>query len=331
VLTPPDGLSEDQLVSALGTHWRLDAEAIAYRAVGFGSHHWEIVDAAGTRWFATADELHNKRMSLRESPDVAFGRLRHALDAALDLHSQGYAFVVAPVPSAGGEPLVRAGAEFGLALYPFVAGESFEWGEFATPGHRHAVLDMVVALHTAPAAARTRALADSYAVPHRDELDAVLALAPGEPPETGPYTRPMTRLFGANKAQVGLLLARYDELAARAVASPARAVLTHGEPHRSNTMLTESGWRLIDWDTALIAAPERDLWMLEPGDGSVLSAYAAATGVKPQAALLELFRLRWDVADLAVDVSRFCRPHRGSAEDRQSWELLCEIVGQLSA
>jgi aminoglycoside phosphotransferase (APT) family kinase protein len=331
VLSPPDGLSEDQLLSALGTHWRLDAATVAYRPVGFGSHHWEVVDAAGTRWFVTADELHSKRMSLRESLDGAFGRLRHALGAALDLRAQGYAFVVAPVPSGAGQPLVRAGAEFALALYPFVAGQSFEWGEFATPEHRHAALDMVVALHTAPAAALTRALADSYAVPHRDELDAVLALAPGELPETGPYTRPMTRLFGANKAGVGRLLARHDELAAQAVAMPSRAVLTHGEPHRGNTMLTEGGWRLIDWETALIAAPERDLWMLEPGDGSVLSAYAAATGVQPQGALLELFRLRWDVADLAVDVSRFCRPHRGSVEDQQSWELLSEIVGQLSA
>lgn len=305
MLIPPEGLSEDQLVSALGTHWLLDAEAVAYRAVGFGSHHWEIADAAGTRWFVTADELANKRMSLREPLGVAFGRLRHALHAALDLHALGYAFVVAPILSAGGEPLVRAGEEFALALYPFVAGESFAWGEFATLEHRHAALDMVVALHSAPAAARARALAGCYAVPHRDELDAVLALEPGDVPEAGPYTRSMTRLFGANRARVSGLLARYDELAALAMAAPPREVLTHGEPHRSNTMLAPDGWRLIDWDTVLIAPPERDLWMLDPGDGSVLAAYAKTTGVRPQPAMLELFSLRWDVADLAVDVGRF--------------------------
>jgi aminoglycoside phosphotransferase (APT) family kinase protein len=331
VLTPPAGLSQDQVISALRAFWRLDARTAAYRAVGFGSHHWEITDAAGTRWFVTADDLHAKTMSRREPLDEAFARLRHALDAAADLHANGYAFVVAPVPSAAGEPLVRAGEEFAMALYPFVPGESFEWGEFATTGHRHAVLDMVVALHTAPPAVRARALTDGYAVPHREDLDAVLAHAPGELAQVGPYTRQVARLLGANRAVVSTFLAGYDELTAQAMAQPTAAVLTHGEPHRGNTMLAKDGWRLIDWDTALIAAPERDLWMLDPGDGSVLGAYATATGVRPRPDLLEHFRRRWDVAELAAEVSRFSRPHQGSEEDQKSWELLCEIVGQLGA
>ncbi|MPZ79263.1 MAG: phosphotransferase [Actinophytocola sp.] len=36
----------------------------------------------------------------------------------------------------------------------------------------------------------------------------------------------------------------------------------HGEPHRGNTITTPNGVVLIDWDTTLIAAPERDLWAL---------------------------------------------------------------------
>ena len=51
----------------------------------------------------------------------------------------------------------------------------------------------------------------------------------------------------------------------------AEVVLTHGEPHPGNTMRTEDGWRLIDWDTARIAPPERDLWSINPGDGSMLA------------------------------------------------------------
>jgi hypothetical protein len=91
-------------------------------------------------------------------------------------------------------------------------------------------------------------------------------------------------------------------------------------------MLAAGGWLLIDWDTALVAPPERDLWNLDPGDGSVLGVYANATGVSPLPSMLELYRLRWDLADLAVTVSGFRKPHTGNADDDKSWEILCSLV-----
>ena len=332
MLTPPDGLSEESLVSALARHWRLNAASLAYRPVGFGSHHWEVADLAGARWFLTADELYKKRMCLGESLNIAFERLRRALTAAIDLRNQGCPFVIAPVRAEGGEVLVRAGDEFGLALYPFVDGVSFGSGEFSSPAHRQALLDMVIALHTVPDAARVRAMTDDYAIPHRDELEAVLdPAAHGQVSERGPFTRPLARLIAANNGAIESLLARYDELSRQARRRPSRMVLTHGEPHPGNTMLTPDGWRLIDWDTVLFAPPERDLWSLEPGDGSAHRAYAAATGVRPLPHLLELFRIRWDLADIAVGVSRFIRPHQGTAEDDASWRILSSLIERIGA
>ena len=332
MLTPPDGLSEEALVSALARRWRLKVASAGYRAVGFGSHHWEVADIAGDRWFATADELYKKRVCSGESLDIAFDRLRRALTAATDLRNQGCTFVIAPVAADGGDVLVRAGDEFGVALYPFVDGVSFEWGEFSSPAHRQALLEMVIAVHTVPEAARVRAMTDDYAIAHRDELEAVLdPAAHGEVPERGPFTRPLARLIAANSRAIGSMLARYDELTSQARRRPSRMVLTHGEPHPGNTMLAPAGWRLIDWDTAAFAPPERDLWSLDPGDGSVLEAYAAATGVRPLPHLLALFRARWDLAEIAIDVSRFMRPHHGTAEDDASWRNLSSVVEQISA
>jgi hypothetical protein len=331
VLTPPDGLSEEVLVSELAAHWRLDAAAIGYRAVGFGSHHWEVTDAAGVRWFVTVDELQKRRQSLTEPLDAALDRLRHALAVAIELRVQGYEFVVAPVASRDEEPVVRVAKEFAVAVYPFVPGTSFGWGEFSTAAHRQAVLDMVMAVHEAPAAVRKLALADSYAIQKREELEAVLDGAHGAPAEAGPYTKPMRRLLAGKQAAIRIRLARYDELAHQARAAPSRSVLTHGEPHPGNTMLTDDGWRLIDWDTNLLAPPERDLWSLDPGDGSVLAKYATTTGVEPVAALLELYRIRWDLTDMALEVSRFLWPHRGTAEDEEAWQLLVDLAGQMGA
>ena len=324
MLSPPDDLPFDRLVSVLAGEWGLAVASIDYRPVGFGSHHWEIADAAGARWFVTVDELDSKRHSRAEPIDAAFGRLRAALAAAGELRDSGGEFVVAPVPTLAGEPLARAGDRFAVALYTFVRGRSFGWGEFATPEHRWAVLDLVVAVHSAPAAVRRRALVDDHTIPHRDDLEAAMCGAGAG--DCGPYARATEALLTGNAAPLRRLLARHDELAVAASAVASRAVLTHGEPHPGNTMLAAGGWRLIDWDTALVAQPERDLWSLDPGDGSLLARYAEATGVPPLPSMIELFRLRWDLADIAVDVSRFRRPHPGNLDDEKTWELLRSLV-----
>ncbi len=326
MLAPPEGLAEDVLLSTLAAGWGVAVASMVYRPVGFGSHHWEVTDADGARWFVTVDELVTKRHSRGEPPDVAFDRLRAALAAAGDLRAAGREFVVAPLPTVDGEPLVRPHELFGVALYPFVDGRSFTWGEFSTPEHRRAVLDFVTAVHTAPDVASRNAHADDFAIPHRDELEAALAGEPGD--GDGPYAGAMSALLTENAAPIRRLLARYDELAA---AASGRSVLTHGEPHPGNTVLTPDGWVFIDWETTLVAPPERDLWSLDPGDGSVLDAYAEATGVRPSASMIELYRIRWDLADVAVDVGRFRRGHKGNADDDASWDILRRLVNHLAA
>jgi hypothetical protein len=328
VLTPPDGLTDDSLAQVLGDHWGLAIASIGYRPVGFGSHHWEAVGTDRVRWFVTADELYVKRQSAGEPDAVAFGRLRAALATALALRDSGAGFVVAPVRTAAGEPLALTGGRMGVALYPYVDGQSFTWGDFSAPAHRRAVLDLIVALHTAPAAARRHALADDFAVPHRDELELACARG-GSDGARGPYAGPAAALLAGNAAKIRRLLGRYDDLADEAGRRPARMVLTHGEPHPGNTMLTPEGWVLIDWDTALLAPPERDLCSLDPGDGSVIGAYAEATGTTPLPQLLELYRIRWDIADIAADASRFRAPHAGSADDEKCWDLLWTLIAGL--
>jgi aminoglycoside phosphotransferase (APT) family kinase protein len=329
MLTPPAGLPEAALAPMLERWWGVAAASVKYQAVGWGSHHWEVTDTAGRRWFLTVDELEAKRLSAREPLTAGFGRLRAALAAAMDLRACGATFVVAPVATVDGAPLARVSDGFGAAVYPFIDGERFAWGEFASPAHRLGVLGLLTAVHTAPPAARRRALADDYAVPRRDDLQAACAAA-GEAADCGPYARPAAELMKQHAEPIGRLLARYDDLVGRARSRGAAAVLTHGEPHPGNTMLTAGGWLLIDWDTALVAPPERDLWSLDPGDGTILDAYASATGVRPQPYLLDLYRLRWDIADLAEEASRFRRPHAGSIDDDEAWRLFSSLIEHIS-
>ena len=110
-------------------------------------------------------------------------------------------------------------------------------------------------------------------------------------------------------------------------ADPSRAVLTHGEPHSGNTMRTAGGWRLIDWETALLAPPERDLWSFGP---DIAETYRAATGVPLLPAMLELYRLRWDICDVAVAADRFQDPHPGTADDDETWAILAGLIAGLA-
>ncbi len=294
-----------------------------YLAVGWGSHHWEVRGDDRARWFVTVDELENKRVSESESLADGFARLLAALRSAVALRAAGREFVVAPRLARGAEPAVRLGQRFAVAVYPFTEGRSFGWGQW-TAEARTAALRMVAAVHTAPERARQHALTEDFGVPFRDQLEA--ASAGWEPAERGPYTAGVARLLREHAEPILRWLDRYDRLAATGRARPERNVLTHGEPHPGNVMLAGDGWRLIDWDTVLIAPPERDLWDLDSGDGAVLDAYAAATGITPLPELIELYRLGWDVKDLAYDAARFFRPHSDSADDVKSWELLNSLA-----
>lgn len=331
VLSPPAGLREDSLAAVLAGQWGLGVTSMRYQPVGFGSHHWSVCDSSGGRWFVTVDELQVKRVRQDEPASLTFSRLSSAFAAAIGLSESGRDFVVAPVRTAGGAPLARLGGEFAVTLYPHVTGQSFGWGDFSAPGHRQAVLDLVVAVHGAPAAVSRLAPADDYQIAHLDELESALINGAEVIADCGPFSGEMAVLFARHGRQVRRLIRRYYALVAQARADPGREVLTHGEPHPGNTMLTAAGWRLIDWDTAMLALPERDLWDLDPGDGSVLAGYAQATGREPVATALDLFRIRWDLADIAVDASRFRRPHSGTEDDVESWRLLRSIVERIAA
>ena len=337
MLAVPGDLDETMLTEVVERGWGISVASVRYVAVGWGSHHWKVAGDDRAAWFVTVDELENKRVSICESLRDGFVRLSAALRTAVALRSAGREFVVAPVPTGGGELVVRFGGRFAVAVYPFAEGRSFGWGEW-TDERRAAALGMVAAVHAAPAAVRALALADDFAVPFREEVEAVLSGgdgpeghgpeghgAEGHGAEWGPYTDRVTRLLRDHAAGIRRLLDQYDEGVAAARALPGRNVPTHGEPHPGNIMLTGDGWRLIDWDTAAVAPPERDLWHLDPDDAT-LDAYAAMTGVAPLPELIGLYRLGWDIKDMACDAARFFRPHRGDADDAKAWGLLKSLV-----
>jgi len=62
----------------------------------------------------------------------------------------------------------------------------------------------------------------------------------------------------------------------------------------------------------------------------VLAAYQVATGVTLRPPVLELYRLRWELTDVALAAGRFRAPHSGNTDDTETFELLGKQLAHLS-
>ncbi|MEC3951996.1 phosphotransferase [Nocardia sp. CDC153] len=302
-----------------GESWGIVADRLEYRAVGFGSHHWEV-GSGGTRWFVTVDEARS----------VDFEALAGALETAIRLRDNGFEFVIAPKPTLDGHSIAPLGTEFAVSLYSHIDGEGFAFGEYRETGHLNAVLDMLIALHSSAPELWSAALVDEFEIDRRKELERELETPCSTAEVTGPYTLRAAQRIAEHRDHIRRALDRYDGYTDLARSQPARAVLTHGEPHAANTMRTPSGFVLIDWESARIAPPERDLWDLSPTDGTAQREYTARTGRALIPDLLDMYRLRWDLTEVALYLHTFRNPHGDTENDRVSWEGLVESLDALS-
>jgi hypothetical protein len=325
MFTQPSDLPEETLRAALLDGWRFCPAELSYQPVGFGSHHWLATDSGGSRRFVTVDDLEAKLASRTDSTDAAFGRLDRAFTAALSLRRDcGLRFVAAPVPARNGHVLVRLQDRYSLVVHAYLGGEpSGADGRFRTPAEREAQVAMLAVLHGARPAALP--LTDNFAVPNRDELTASLRQT-GQPWTAGPYGERARNLLAAHAADLARLLEACDGLASRLAGRPDRMVVTHGEPDARNTMRTPAGPVLVDWDSVLLAAPERDLWDLAWHDRSVLPAYSAAGGVAIDEHALAFYRMWYELFEIAGYLRLFRERHDDTADTAESWQNLVEFL-----
>lgn len=324
MFTRPDDLSDDAVSKAVAEGWGFRVDAVEYLPVGFGSHHWRL-EGDGRRWFVTADDLIAKRRHRGESHREPLRRLRAALSTARCLRDEGLSFVVAPVDTPSGELVHNITDRFAVAVYPYISGESGEWGSSRTQEDRLAVLDLIVSVHRVSDPTCRHALVDDFDITNRDELIAALADLSGRS-DTGPFGEPTRMLLARHAGDIERALARYELLVAAARQRPERAVLTHGEPHSENILMTDTGPMLIDWDTALLAPPERDVWTLADGAPQIRDAYTSTTGVALLDDTLALYQLWWDLSEISIFVGVFRRPHRDTADTSVAWAALTRCL-----
>lgn len=325
VFTRPEDLTEGQIRAELAANWSFAAETLSYLPVGFGSHHWRATDVAGRQLFLVVHDLPHMLHSRLDTAEAAFGRLERAFGCALSLRRDAnLEFVIAPIPTVSGQVVRRLSERYSLAACPYLidcepglAGE-LPAGEFPA-ADRPAVVRLLAALHRAtPTLAPQRC---DFGLQNADGLQAAID-STGEPWRGGRYGEQARVLLARHACGVIALMTAYGELAAEARSRPERFVVTHGEPDASNLLKTPAGFVIVDWDFVQLAPPERDLWDLAETDGSVLAAYTEATGTGTDSGALALFRMWYDLSEIAGYIELFRAAHHDTEDTAESWRNL---------
>jgi len=330
VLTEPTDLDRTVLEAVLERQWGLRDQKLDYLPVGFGSHHWQALDSSGERRFVTVDDL-GAGFQAGPDTDSAFAALDRAFRTAAALRVEaGLEFVVSPLADHEGAIIRRLTDRYAVTVSPFVEGKTSSFGPYESADERRYMGAALGRLHAAtdriPVALPRR---EDFALPSREALlEALNDL--DRRWESGPFGEPARRLLRDSARGVQRRLEEYDELCARVRDAAQSWVLTHGEPHRANVIFDSDGRvHLVDWDTMLIAPRERDLRMVLGQDMIGWDEYVAATGhAHLSQEAIQLYNRWWDLADVALYIDLFRRPHESTEDTAASWDSLAEYLSK---
>ncbi len=328
--SPPADLALERLRPVLAAGWRLLAVSLDYVPEGAGSYHWRLTGEDGQPHFVTVDDLDRKDWlgSTRESVFAGLGRALATADALR--HEAGLEFVVAPVACGDGEFLRRLDGRYAVSVFPFVAGRSYPFGSFPHARLREQALDMVAALHRATRVLGGRAPRHVPDFGGREDL-TVFLLDPDRPWNGGPFGETARSLLATRTGDIARLVAGFDRLVEATVPARANPVITHGEPHPGNLMSVNGRVVLIDWDTAALAPPERDVAVIAAPGREDLDIYQQKTGRALDPAILILYRARWYLDDIASAIRMFRHRHHDTADTRLWRDGLAARLEQLPA
>ncbi len=303
--TPPTDLAEHDVLAVVRAGWAPAAATAAYLPVGFGSHHWAVTGPDGDRWFVSADDVREPR---------ALETLAGAFAVAAAARSSGVDGAHGPVPAADGDLVVVVG-RWAVSVQSWIDGAVGRFGDRWAGDDASALVRLLAALHATPPGG---APVEDRRLPGRPALEGALtATVAGRGLGPGP-------LAGA----VDGLLARFGpavrdalrDLDASGPPDPTRLVVTHGEPHPGNVVRAASGPVLVDWDTARLAEPERDLWLVAARTSvDVAGLYEELTGRSVDAARMRGRALRWALLDVASFVPSLL--DATVEDDDTTWQL----------
>ena len=322
--TEPD-ISREALAALLLREYGVEAVRFTFIPKGFGSHLYAAHLADGGRFFV-------KMVRPDPAPMVASDPAFY-LPLTWNLYHKGlYRNLSYPLRTRSGEFVSRfAGRP--LVLFPFIEGETLEddnlWTDalFATLGHA------VGTIHrSTPEIGVEQPFVEDYEVRFRPLLlDAIPELRDTGGEESA-GRRALRDALLPHEAEMRAHLDRLAELQARVREIAPAMVVCHTDIHGGNMMLDPEGeLYILDWENAMIAPPEHDLFAFveDPRFSSFLSAYERAyRRVAFSAEVFGFYFYRRNLEDLADWVQRILHENHEEAQDMEDVEWVRYSIAQ---
>ena len=273
---PPGGINDDGVLTLVRSHWDPAVDQVEHLPVGFGAWHWRGSAGGEARLFVTYD-LPKPKHHTAETLESAYA-------GASALHDAGLEFVIPPLPTSDRIFTVPIGDGL-LSATPWVTGERPTSSDGARP--------LLQRLHATAPPARIRHWRPLVGPRFGDEMAERISVRWDQ----GPFGE---RARDAIQRALPTII-RWTSLYHRRASSEDSTtwVTTHGEPHEQNQILTESGIVLVDWESLMLAPPDRDLRV--PGG---------------------LFDLEWRLDEIDQFATWFAGPHCDTEDDLEAIESL---------
>ncbi len=264
----------------------------------------------GNRYFIKLTP-ENYTLTIASDPDF-YLPLTYELQARAVLPHIAY-----PMPARDGR-FLRLFAGYRMIVFNYIEGETVGFGNWP-PGLKTRLAGLVGRLHRSTAEIHLpHVMEERFDLIFEAGLRRGLARLESLTPADRPGTLALRDLLLPRKDELLGLLERAHALRAYSMAAGRPRVFCHADLHGGNLMLDPAGnLYIIDWEGAILAPPEQDLFFFAAQDDfwdSFLPAYQAEFGpAQLDSQLFGFYFYRRNLEDLADWVNRILE-HNTSAE-----------------
>jgi aminoglycoside phosphotransferase (APT) family kinase protein len=250
----------DELIrSLLLEQWHLEVTNIHFIPIGDSAYSYRVEVQPNTSYYL---KIVDQRISTGQRTAI---HMRFSLPLqylVAQLHLTGMSAPL-PQPTIAGA-LYTIHTPFLFALYTFIHGETLANAYPMSPELVQQIGQTLATLHTLqiPNVLQQQSSQDHLTAPFNADLFADLTALETISAHDAPFLQRLREVIWPQREQIRAFLSHCQEYARKAQQTPVASVVCHGDAWGGNMILSPSGQlTLLDWESAVIAPPERDAFM----------------------------------------------------------------------